>query len=154
MHDVGFGVAQQIDFAVVDMDTVRGEGPAAEDTEIAPALDDALPVLALALIYVGRCLRGMHMKAGVKIRSHFAAARQRFVTQRKGGVQTKEAAELTISGSLAVLKKRAILLDPLRGNIGAVAVGDLIAKAAAQAGLNRRRRRCETNCPATAPGLA
>ena len=96
VHHIGLAVAQQIDFAVVDMDTVRGDGPAAEDAVIAPALHDALAVLALALGHVGRRLRDMHMKAGVEIRGRFAAARQRFVAQGKGGVQAEEAAQQAV----------------------------------------------------------
>ena len=85
-----------------------------------------------------RCgLRGVYVKACVKIRPCLAAFVECPVAERKRRMHPKQSAQPVIACILAVLKKRAILLDALMRHFRAVAVGDLVAKATAHAGLAR-----------------
>ena len=126
VHDIGPGIAQQMDLALVDVNAVRGKGPLAEDPEIVPAFDDALPVLAQAMIHIEKRLGGMHMKAGVAGGGSLAASQQCFVAQRKGCMETEEPAESAALRLSVTLDERAVLFNSLRGDLGAVAVGDFI----------------------------
>ena len=93
VDDVGLRVAQEIDFVLADVDAMRGERSAAEDAEIGPALDDALAMVAQAVIDVGKGFGGVDVEAGIEIGGGGAAAGESFVAERERCVQAEEAAK-------------------------------------------------------------
>ena len=95
------------------------------------------------MIDVGQGFSGVHMESGVEFRGGFAAASQCLIAEREGRMQAEEAAQIAFGGPLAVIEKRPVLGDALRGNLRAIAVGDFIAETGADAGLARGLRDTE-----------
>src|SRR5208337_4048271 len=120
------------------MNAVRQQSCGLQNAEFVPALDNTHVVRSPAALRVRCRLRGVHVKTRSELRRDLAALSKRRVAERERRVHPEKSAQPVVACVLAVLKKRTIFLNALMRNLGAVAVGDLVAKATAQAGLARR----------------
>jgi hypothetical protein len=135
MNHVGLAGSQQADVVVVYVDAVSRNCFLAEYSKVVKALHDSLSVLTPALGQILRPFGGVNMESGVKFFGDLRRALEGSIAHRERGMQTEEALQHLISGLFAVPKKRPVFLNALICDLCAVAVGDLIGKAATNSGV-------------------
>ena len=116
---------------------------AAQYAEVVQSLHHPLAVLALALGWSDAASATWTWNPASNSAAASRAARHRLVAQGEGCVQPKSPRSRLSSDSLQCREKRAILLDAQVGDFRAIAIGDLVAEATAQAGLVRGVRNAE-----------
>jgi hypothetical protein len=88
---------------------------------------DAAAVFQQAFSLVRFRLGNVNMKARIGVGGDAAACIQRFIAHGEGSVQAEKPAQQIASGTLATLKKRAILFNTLLCDFSAFAIRDFVA---------------------------
>ena len=90
VDDGGLGFREQIHFAPVDMNAVRGDGARAEDLKFLQPLDNAFAAVLQRPILIALRLGNVDVKAGVQFMAEGRGLFHRGVGNREGSVQAKE----------------------------------------------------------------
>ena len=130
-------VAQQIDLAVIDMDAMRGESSAPRMPRSRHRSTTRIPCSRRQWSTSDSASAVCTWNPASKSAATWRQRASVLSLKVKEACRPKSPRSWLSGEFLVMLEKRAILLDSLRSNFGAVAIGDLVAKTAAQAGQQR-----------------
>ena len=128
------GGGQQLHLALTEVDAVGGDRSGSEYALAVQPFNHALPVMTHCVLLVHCILGGVDVKAAAEIVAEGGRSRQGLVAEGEGGVQPEHRRDAGIVALPAGADKGGVLLQPRAGRSGAVAVGNFVAEAAAQAG--------------------
>jgi len=134
VDDHGVGVLDELDLRRIHMDAVAEDGFLAEDAVVVQALDGAAAVVLQAVVDVVHALGDMDVIAGAAVVGLDHAV-EGLVGNREERVAAEHGGEHRVLFLFAVGDPVGVLLDGLQALLLAVAVGDLIAQAGANAEL-------------------
>ena len=137
VHDHRIRFLQQRHLGGADVDAMDRERLLAEDAVFKQALDNALAVLFQRVDLIAGAFRNVNVEP-VGSGGMLLAERERFIREGERGVQTHHALEHVAAVRVCALHHARVLQNRLLHLIRAVAVGNLVAEARANAELARR----------------